>query len=72
MTEREKALAQRHEALSQDGVLKNGFSFRSGWVGKEDREVLQLIRTTVVGETRYGNGIFHSRIRLVVVGQIFV
>lgn len=70
MTEMEKALAERHGALAPNGTLKEGFQIRPNWVGKEDREVLQLLKT-VVGETRYSN-VFHSRVRLVVVGQSFV
>ncbi len=71
MTEQERVLAERHGALTQQGTLKNGYLLRPNWVGKEDREVLQLTQT-VVGETRYGNGVFYSRVRLVVVGQSFV
>ena len=71
MSEHEKALAQRHDALSQNGTLKNGYLLQPNWVGKEeDREVLQLIKI-VVAETRY-NGVFNSRGRQVVVGQSFV
>jgi hypothetical protein len=70
MSEQERKMAEKANALTDRGDLKTGFSFRPNWVGKDDREVLQLIRT-VVAETRYSN-VFHSRGRQLVVGQVFV
>ena len=70
MSEQERVLAERHGALAPNGTLKNGYQIRPNWVGREDREVLQLVKT-VAAETRYG-GMFHSRVRIVVVGQSFV
>jgi len=71
VSEQEKMLAEKANAVTEDGNLKSGFSFRPYWVGKDDREVLQLVQT-VVAETRYSVGVFHSRVRQVVVGQTFV
>jgi hypothetical protein len=66
----EKLLAERCGALTESGTLKNGFLLLPNWIGKDDREVLQLLKI-VVAETRY-NGVFNSRGRQVVVGQTFV
>ena len=69
--EQELLLAKRNGVLNEDGSLKSGFHIRSNVVGKEDREVLQLIQNVVV-ETPYGKGVFHSRVREIVIGQVFV
>jgi hypothetical protein len=63
-------MAEKAEAVTEDGNLKSGYSFRNNWVGRDDREVIQLVKT-VAAETRYG-GMFHSRVRQIVVGQTFV
>ena len=39
MSEEELLLAKRHDALNENGGLKNGYSIRINFVGKEDREV---------------------------------
>jgi hypothetical protein len=59
MSEVEKMLAERHGALNQDGSLKNGYHIVENFVGKEEREVLQLVKT-VHTQTRYGKDVFHS------------
>jgi hypothetical protein len=72
MSEKELLLAKRHDALTEDGTLKNGYTIRSNFVGKEqDREVLQLVRT-VRTETRYGKDVFHSGLMQFIVGTHFV
>ena len=71
MSEEELLLAKRHDALNENGGLKNGYSIRINFVGKEDREVLQLLKT-VRTETRYGKDVFHSGLMQFVVATHFV
>jgi len=71
MSEKELLLAKRHDALNQQGTLKNGYQLIPNCIGKDGLEVVQLVKF-VIAETRYGNGIFYSRVRQTVVGQFFV
>ena len=71
MTEQERVLAERNGVLNEDGSLKNGYHIRLNVIGREEQEVLQLIKT-VHTQTRYGKDVFHSGMMNFVVATHFI
>ncbi len=69
MTETEKRLAERCDALTENGLIKPGYYFKIDVVGKDEREVLRLVKLVKIGEHK---DVFHSGVRENVVGSHFI